>query len=174
MRLPTKPLYAFGQTPDQPRLSQRHAAPVVGAADAAQHQLALAMLRSREVPTTPLVLYAAWYLKYGKSAAKADNILTRTVTGKHVLRRLQRLERPCVGRIIVALPPHPSTRPRGSLRVNRIEAVVRDGALTIVPGDPRKADEAEFIMLRDGVIAFEGNAAELRASHDEYIRTFLS
>ena len=37
-----------------------------------------------------------------------------------------------------------------------------------------KADEAEFIMLRDGVIAFEGNAAELRASTDDYIRTFLS
>jgi ABC-type transporter Mla maintaining outer membrane lipid asymmetry ATPase subunit MlaF len=29
-------------------------------------------------------------------------------------------------------------------------------------------------MLREGVIAFEGNAAELRASRDEYIRTFLS
>ena len=39
---------------------------------------------------------------------------------------------------------------------------------------PRKADEAEFIMLKEGLVAFEGNAAELRASTDPYIRTFLS
>ena len=40
----------------------------------------------------------------------------------------------------------------------------------------RKADEAEFIMLRDGRIAFEGNAAELRAAaeKDQYIQAFLS
>ena len=33
----------------------------------------------------------------------------------------------------------------------------------------QKCDEAEFIMLRDGLICFEGNAAELRASTDPYI-----
>ena len=40
----------------------------------------------------------------------------------------------------------------------------------------RKADEAEFIMLRDGRIAFEGNAAQLRAAAetDQYIHSFLS
>ncbi len=39
-----------------------------------------------------------------------------------------------------------------------------------------KADEAEFIMLREGRIAFEGNAAELRAAaeKDRYIHSFLS
>ena len=39
-----------------------------------------------------------------------------------------------------------------------------------------KADEAEFIMLKDGGILFEGNAAELRdaAARDGYIRSFLS
>jgi phospholipid/cholesterol/gamma-HCH transport system ATP-binding protein len=39
-----------------------------------------------------------------------------------------------------------------------------------------KADEAEFIMLRDGRIAFEGNAAELRLAveQDPYIEAFLS
>jgi phospholipid/cholesterol/gamma-HCH transport system ATP-binding protein len=46
--------------------------------------------------------------------------------------------------------------------------------IRITPADERKADEAEFIMLKDGVIVFEGNAAELRASRDPYIRTFLS
>jgi phospholipid/cholesterol/gamma-HCH transport system ATP-binding protein len=52
---------------------------------------------------------------------------------------------------------------------------VRDGrGFRITRADPQKADEAEFIMLREGVIAFEGNAAELRASNDEYLRKFLS
>jgi hypothetical protein len=39
-----------------------------------------------------------------------------------------------------------------------------------------KADEAEFIMLRDGKIAFEGNASELRdvQKRDPYIQAFLS
>lgn len=39
-----------------------------------------------------------------------------------------------------------------------------------------KADEAEFIMLKDGEIGFEGNASELRqrAAHDPYIHAFLS
>src|ERR1700752_2128265 len=39
-----------------------------------------------------------------------------------------------------------------------------------------KADEAEFIMLRDGRIAFEGTADELRAAaaKDSYIHAFLS
>ena len=54
------------------------------------------------------------------------------------------------------------------------EAVREGRGFRIRRADPQKADEAEFIMLRDGVIAFEGNAAELRASHDEYLRTFLS
>jgi phospholipid/cholesterol/gamma-HCH transport system ATP-binding protein len=52
---------------------------------------------------------------------------------------------------------------------------VRDGsAIEITPADATKCDEAEFIMLKDGLIAFEGNAAELRASTDPYVQTFLS
>ena len=43
------------------------------------------------------------------------------------------------------------------------EAVRRDGRIEIVEADAAKRDEAEFIMLRDGLICFEGNAAELRA-----------
>jgi phospholipid/cholesterol/gamma-HCH transport system ATP-binding protein len=40
----------------------------------------------------------------------------------------------------------------------------------------RKADEAEFIMLKEGRIAFEGNASELRdaARTNSYIDAFLS
>jgi phospholipid/cholesterol/gamma-HCH transport system ATP-binding protein len=54
---------------------------------------------------------------------------------------------------------------------------VRAGeALHIEKAPPRKADEAEFIMLKDGRIGFEGNASELRqrAASDRYIHAFLS
>ena len=54
------------------------------------------------------------------------------------------------------------------------EAVHPDGGLAIVPADRRKADEADFIMLRDGRIFFEGHAAELKTSTDAYLRAFLS
>jgi phospholipid/cholesterol/gamma-HCH transport system ATP-binding protein len=54
------------------------------------------------------------------------------------------------------------------------EAVRRTDAIEIVPAGAAKCDEAEFIMLRDGLITFEGNAAELRSSKDPYIQTFLS
>ena len=54
------------------------------------------------------------------------------------------------------------------------EAVRRAGRIDIVPADAGKCDEAEFIMLKEGLITFEGNAAELRSSKDPYIQTFLS
>jgi phospholipid/cholesterol/gamma-HCH transport system ATP-binding protein len=48
------------------------------------------------------------------------------------------------------------------------------GRLRIVPAPPEKQEEAEFIMLRDGVIVFEGHAEDLRRSKDPYLKTFLS
>lgn len=39
---------------------------------------------------------------------------------------------------------------------------------------PEKMQEAEFMMLKDGLIIFEGTADELRASNDPYIQAFLS
>ena len=55
-------------------------------------------------------------------------------------------------------------------------AAVRDekGEISIVTADARKAREAEFLMLRDGGLAFEGDADALRRSDDPYIREFLS
>jgi phospholipid/cholesterol/gamma-HCH transport system ATP-binding protein len=49
-----------------------------------------------------------------------------------------------------------------------------DGHAEIVPATPQKERQAEFIMLRDGLIIFEGDADSLRASQDPYIRDFLS
>jgi len=50
------------------------------------------------------------------------------------------------------------------------------GGVRIERAPANKADEAEFIMLRDGKIAFEGNASELREvqKNDPYIEAFLS
>ena len=49
-----------------------------------------------------------------------------------------------------------------------------DGTVQIVQATPEKEREAEFIMVRDGVIVFEGDADALRQSKDPYIQTFLS
>ncbi|MGE0043195.1 MAG: ABC transporter ATP-binding protein [Vicinamibacterales bacterium] len=49
----------------------------------------------------------------------------------------------------------------------------RDG-VEIFAAPEDKAAEAEFVMLRDGKIAFEGSAHELRTSKDPYLRAFLS
>jgi phospholipid/cholesterol/gamma-HCH transport system ATP-binding protein len=54
------------------------------------------------------------------------------------------------------------------------EAARQNRHVKFTQADPQKADEAEFIMLKDGVVCFEGNATELRASSDPYIRQFLS
>jgi len=55
-------------------------------------------------------------------------------------------------------------------------AAARDekGEISIVAADARKEREAEFLMLREGVLAFEGDADALRRSDDPYIREFLS
>ena len=55
-------------------------------------------------------------------------------------------------------------------------AVRRVDRIAIERAAGQKAEEAEFIMLRDGGIAFEGNATELRVrtERDPYIHAFLS
>jgi phospholipid/cholesterol/gamma-HCH transport system ATP-binding protein len=49
-----------------------------------------------------------------------------------------------------------------------------DGQVEVRPATPGKEREAEFIMLKDGVICFEGDADALRRSKDPYIQLFLS
>ena len=55
-------------------------------------------------------------------------------------------------------------------------ALRRGSEVAFEKASPQKTDEAEFIMLRDGRIAFEGNAGDLRAAAaaDPYIDAFLS
>jgi len=65
---------------------------------------------------------------------------------------------------------------RDAFFVAEHEAFRENGKLRFQKADARKSDEAEFIMLKDGTIWFEGNASELRAeaSKDSYIHSFLN
>ena len=54
------------------------------------------------------------------------------------------------------------------------EAVKQGDTVDFVDAGPAKMQEAEFMMLKDGLIIFEGTADELRASTDPYIQAFLS
>lgn len=49
-----------------------------------------------------------------------------------------------------------------------------DSEPLISPAAEAKINEADFVMLKDGSIHFEGSADELRASTDPYLQTFLS
>jgi phospholipid/cholesterol/gamma-HCH transport system ATP-binding protein len=49
-----------------------------------------------------------------------------------------------------------------------------DGTVEIKPASREKEREAEFIMLKDGLICFEGDADALRNSNDPYLKEFLS
>jgi len=49
-----------------------------------------------------------------------------------------------------------------------------DGQLQIAAATEAKINEADFVMLKDGTIHFEGSADELRASTDPYLISFLS
>jgi phospholipid/cholesterol/gamma-HCH transport system ATP-binding protein len=52
----------------------------------------------------------------------------------------------------------------------------RNGEVIFEKADREKGDQAEFIMLKDGRIHFEGNASELRRAGavDPYLQSFLS
>ena len=49
-----------------------------------------------------------------------------------------------------------------------------DGGVDFMPATPEKLEQTQFLMLRDGEVWFEGTAAQLRASTDDYLRLFLS
>ena len=64
---------------------------------------------------------------------------------------------------------------RDAFYIANHEAVTgQNGDVDYFDVTPARKDRTEFVMLRDGVVAFEGNADELRASDDPYLKTFLS
>jgi phospholipid/cholesterol/gamma-HCH transport system ATP-binding protein len=55
------------------------------------------------------------------------------------------------------------------------EATRQGGAdINISPAAGQKLQQADFVMIRDGEVSFEGSADELRASTDSYLKAFLS
>jgi phospholipid/cholesterol/gamma-HCH transport system ATP-binding protein len=54
------------------------------------------------------------------------------------------------------------------------EARGQDGHLAIVPAGRRTSEAAQFVMLKDGRVYFEGPAEELLASMDSHLKAYLS
>ena len=48
------------------------------------------------------------------------------------------------------------------------------GDVELVEAAEAKVEEADFVMIREGRVAFEGSAHDLRTSKDPYLQTFLS
>jgi phospholipid/cholesterol/gamma-HCH transport system ATP-binding protein len=108
--------------------------------------------------------YKPRILLYDEATTGLDPITSDTVDNEVI--KLRDLEE--ISSIVV------THQLRDAFRVATFEAVREGSRIDIVPADAKKCEEAEFIMLKDGVIHFEGHAAELRGSTDPYIRAFLS
>jgi len=118
----------------------------------------------RRVAIARAMAYKPRILLYDEPTTGLDPITSNTVDDE--IMKLRDLEG--VSSILV------THQLRDAFRVATHEAV-RDGrAIHIVPADAQKCEEAEFIMLKEGRVHFEGHAAELRASRDPYIHVFLS
>jgi phospholipid/cholesterol/gamma-HCH transport system ATP-binding protein len=118
----------------------------------------------RRVAIARAMCFKPRILLYDEPTTGLDPITANTISDEIV--KLRDLEN--VSSIVV------THQLRDAFRVATHEAVRENGTIRIVPADEKKREEAEFIMLRDGLIAFEGHAAELRASVDPYLKEFLS
>jgi phospholipid/cholesterol/gamma-HCH transport system ATP-binding protein len=63
---------------------------------------------------------------------------------------------------------------RDAFYIANHSAVRENGTIRIVRADAQKERLTEFLMLRDGLLCFEGDADELRTSEDPYLKQFLS
>jgi len=101
---------------------------------------------------------------YDEATTGLDPILATTVDEEMV--KLRDLEG--VTSIIV------THQLRDAFFVATHEAVANGSAPRVEAADAQKADQAEFLMIKEGLVAFEGSASELRAATDPYIKSFLS
>jgi phospholipid/cholesterol/gamma-HCH transport system ATP-binding protein len=118
----------------------------------------------RRVAIARAMAFKPRILLYDEPTTGLDPITSNTVDDEII--KLRDLEN--VSSIVV------THQLRDAFRIATHEAVRKDGQIHIVAADAEKSEEAEFIMLKDGRIHFEGHAAELRASTDPYLDTFLS
>jgi phospholipid/cholesterol/gamma-HCH transport system ATP-binding protein len=54
------------------------------------------------------------------------------------------------------------------------EATVQAQDVVLAPASPETLARTEFLMLKDGRVAFEGGAHALRSASDDYLRAFVS
>ena len=118
----------------------------------------------RRVAIARAMAYKPRILLYDEATTGLDPMTADTVDNEII--KLRDLEE--ISSIIV------THQLRDAFRIATHEAVRHNGDIRIVPADAVKGEEAEFIMLKDGGIHFEGHAEELRASRDPYLRSFLS
>ncbi len=119
----------------------------------------------RRVAIARAMAYKPRILLYDEPTTGLDPITASTVDNEIV--KLRDLEN--VSSIVV------THQLRDAFRVATCEAVRDpDGTIRIVSAATKKSEEAEFIMLKDGRIHFEGTADELRQSSDSYLQSFLS
>lgn len=118
----------------------------------------------RRVAIARAMAFRPGILLYDEATTGLDPITAMTVNAEVI--KLRDLE--AVSSVVV------THQLRDAFHVATQEAVRENGHVRFRPAGAAKIDEAEFIMLKEGRIVFEGNADELRASTDPYIRTFLS
>ncbi|MBI2187609.1 MAG: ATP-binding cassette domain-containing protein [Acidobacteria bacterium] len=118
----------------------------------------------RRVAIARAMSYKPRILLYDEATTGLDPITADTVDNEII--KLRDLEE--ISSIVV------THQLRDAFHIATHEAVLNGDGIRIVEADAAKAREAEFIMLKDGGIHFEGNAAELRGARDPYLRTFLS
>ena len=118
----------------------------------------------RRVAIARAMAYKPRILLYDEPTTGLDPITSNTVDDE--IMKLRDLEG--VSSILV------THQLRDAFRVATHEAVREGSAIRIMPADEQKCEEAEFIMLKEGRVHFEGHAAELRGTRDPYIRAFLS
>jgi phospholipid/cholesterol/gamma-HCH transport system ATP-binding protein len=118
----------------------------------------------RRVAIARAISFRPSIMLYDEATTGLDPITATTVDDEMI--KLRDLE--SVSSIIV------THQLRDAFYVAGHRAARANGAIRLEEADEQKSEEAEFIMLKDGGIIFEGPAGELKRSPDPYLRTFLS